>query len=617
MKPTFLEKLKSGITRKNSSGSSLVEDKGKALDQMLVHRAKGSKSPSARQLLYINKVLTRTDGIILGIAGIVAIGALSFIGQDTYKNHVTLVPGNGGNYTETLIGNPRFVNPLLAPLSDVDADITKLIFSGLFRRDESMKLIPDLAESYEVSADAKTYTFHLRKGVLWHDDKPFTADDVVFTMNAAKDRTVASPLAATFVGIKAERIDDQTVKLSLDAPFAPLLDSLTMGILPAHVWSDIPPSAFPFAEANLKKPVGTGPYRIEKYTYDKKGLILEYHLTRNAKYYSAAPHLDKVIFKFAPDFDAAIEALNGKQSMGLGFVPKELQEKIYEPNISLENFDLPRYRAAFFNTQSTTGVVGSLAVRQAFARATNKQTIVREALSGDGVIVNGPILPGFLGYNSTLASVYEDLDASIKLLEDDGWKIPEGKTIREKTVKVKVGKKTEEKQIPLAFTITTLERQDFMKTAELLKEQWSRLGADITIRELSSDAIVKDVVKPRAFDVLVFDIVTNSDPDPYAFWHSSQASDAGLNLSGYTNKDADTLLEKARATLEPEARAKIYRDFQDLLMKDTPAIFLLSPKYTYAISKDIKGISPDRIILPSDRFANIVNWYITTKRAWK
>lgn len=605
------EKLRSA----SAENPSAFTEAKKRYDHMLVKKARGRNFPSLAQIRHIDRVLTKTDKLAIRIAGACACVALLALGVLIYREHITLVPAVGGEYTEALVGAPRQLNPLLAPISDSSMDISHLIYSGLFGRDTNQKLVLDLASSYTISEDKRVYTVKLRNDIEWHDGKPFTADDVVFTYTTVLDRDVQSPLAANFTGVKTEKIDKETVRFTLDKPYAPFLDSLTLGIIPAHVWQSIPPIAFSHAEANLKRPIGTGPYRVDRYVMDKtRGTMIEYILVRN-KQHEPSAKIERIHFKFYPDFESAIDALNTKQVEGVSFVPTELTGKVTDKRSTTFSLDLPQYRATFFNLAGPSPVA-NISVRKALAQATNKQALIKEAMNGNGVIIQNPILPGFLGYNPAAAMYYEDIDAANKALEDAGWKLNED-GIRVKKSNVKEGKKTIEVTNELAFSITTVDRAEFVKTAELLKAQWERLGAKITLNVVGSGTFQRDVLKPRNFDVLVYDEILGADPDPYAFWHSSQAGELGLNLSRYENRDVDKLLEEARGTTNIEERAKKYRDFQDLLMQDLPAIFLMSPKYHYAISNKVQGIDTKRLILPSDRFANIENWYIKTQRAWK
>ena len=152
--------------------------------------------------------------------------------------HTIRVPADGGSYTEIILGSPRFINPVLAPANDADRDLVKLIYSGLMRYDNGI-LVPDLAESYTVSTDSKVFTFKLRESITWHDENPFSADDVLFTIRLLQSADYQSPLRFSWQGVRAEKLDDRTVVLTLQAPYTPFLAQTVTGILPRHLWQDI------------------------------------------------------------------------------------------------------------------------------------------------------------------------------------------------------------------------------------------------------------------------------------------------------------------------------------------------------------------------------------------
>jgi len=171
--------------------------------------------------------------------------------------------------------------------------------------------------------------------------------------------------------------------------------------------------------------------------------------------------------------------------------------------------------------------------------------------------------------------------------------------------------------LALKFSLVTVNQPQMIKVAELLKEQWRVLGAEVEIERYSLFQLEQDFIKPRNYESLLFGEVLGAIPDPFPFWHSSQKKDPGLNLALYENSEADKLLEENRKASDPKIRAEKLALFQDVLIEDVPAIFLYSPNYIYAVSKKIKGIETKKITDPSKRFVGIENWYIKTKRVWK
>ncbi len=243
-------------------------------------------------------------------------------------------------------------------------------------------------------------------------------------------------------------------------------------------------------------------------------------------------------------------------------------------------------------------------VRNALAWATNRQEIIEKVLAGSGQPVYLPILKGMLGYSEELDKREFDLEKANKILDDAGW--PRGENgIREKNGAV------------LHFSLITTDWPELAQTAEILKDQWTKIGADVSVSSFSISDIQQNYLRPREYDALLFGQVLGADPDPYSFWHSSQKRDPGLNLSLFGDSNTDKLIEDGRVEFDLEKRAQIYFDFQKKLLAETPAIFLYSPAYIYPVNKKVQGIDIENLTSPARIFSDISHWYIKTKRVWK
>jgi len=245
--------------------------------------------------------------------------------------------------------------------------------------------------------------------------------------------------------------------------------------------------------------------------------------------------------------------------------------------------------------------------------AIDKDLVLSETLGFNGVPVHGPILPGFVGFHSEIKRYSQDLTAAGKLLDGEGWKLGD-KNVRSKLMSGADGEKVD---TPLSITLTTVDSQENISVAETIKRMWEAIGVQVVLELVPVSRIQQDKLRPRDYSALLYGEILGQDPDPYPFWHSSQIENSGLNLSRYSNRLADELLEKARTTIDEEKRSSFYQDFQDLLIEDLPAIFLYSPNYTYAVDRRVKGIEPTVIFTPADRFTNIADWYVKTKKVWE
>lgn len=605
-------------------------DSHAALDTKLVTSLSPRKIPTLKQLKYLPKLISKKEYRILQILlAIVAVNVL-FLGWRFYERATVLVAREGGRYVEGLVGSPRAVNPLLLQENDSDRDITRLVYSGLSAYGHDRKIVPDVAERYELSGDQKTYTFYLRQNATWHDGKPLTADDVVFTITRIQNPEIKSPLYSSFKDVRVERVDDHAVRFILSKPFAPFLDLTTVGILPKHAWETIQPEAFALAALNIK-PVGSGPWKFKTFQKDKDGTIRSYTLERNKAFYGNSPLLDRIMFKFYPDSDSALQALKNHNVDGISFLPRELRVSLSKnTDFHYYTFHLPQYTALFFNEFNNPDLK-SKAVRQALAYALDKDALVRDVLAGEGRVIHAPILEGFLGYAPEVKKYPFDLSRMADLLTTAGWeKDGGGRWVKNETIAPpKPSKKKKKNAAPvppptpkpphqLHVTIVTVNQPEQEKLAMAVKDQWMRAGVESEVQLVDPTRLKTDVINGRNYEIFAYGEIIGSDPDLYPFWHSSQAHAPGLNLSLYSNSQADTYLAQAREITDEKSRAEKYIAFQNILADDVPAIFLYNPSYNYVVSAKVKGITDQKqIAYPSDRFLDINSWYIKAKRVWR
>lgn len=586
-----------------------------SLDRKLVLGISGRRIPSPKQMKHIGRYLSPKEKFTLIALTVIIIASGAIIGVRYAKDHLVEVPAVGGEYIEGSVGGPRFVNPLLASSNDVDLDIVKLVFSGLMKTASDGEIVTNLAESVEVSDDGKTYTFYLRQDVEWHDGTVFAAADVLASMGYIKNAAWKSPFLSRFKNVSVEAPDQATVVFTLPEPFAPFLSMLTIGILPEHLWQDIKPENAALAELNVK-PVGTGPYIFKSFTKDKKGAIRSYTLVRNENYYGETPYIQTLTFRYFTDFSSSTDALVSRRVDGLSYLPLEFREAVEGlQDTRMYTLRLPQYTALFLNEISNP-FLGSKKVRQALALAVDRNRILKETLGDSGAPVHGPILPGFIGFHPDIKKYQFDPEAAAALLDDDGWEVNEGSGIREKDLP-DPDDEGEKIPTPLTVTITTVDTTENIAGAQIIKKGWESIGVDTGLEIIPSSKIQSEKIRPREYDALLYGEIIGPDPDPFPFWHSSQADENGLNLTGFANRRVDELLETARATNDDERRAEMYIEFQDILAEDVAAIFLYSPTYTYVVSRKVQGIDVLTIFAPADRFTNVENWYMETEKVWR
>jgi peptide/nickel transport system substrate-binding protein len=495
------------------------------------------------------------------------------------------------------------LNPVISSSNSTDDDLSQIIYSSLLKYDGQGGLVNDLTESYEISDDKTLYTFHLRKDVLWHDGQNLTAQDVLFTVNLITDPAYKSPLRYNWQGIETSLPDDYTITFKISSPYVGLLNNLTFGILPKHIWEPISADQFHLADINLE-PIGSGPYKYSSFQKDSGGNIISYKLVANPTYYQGKPFISKITFNFYPDEDSILAAYNKKEIMGISnLAPQKISQIKLLQSTFLHKFRIPRYFAIFFN-QTKSVPLASDEVREALSYATNRQEIISSALDGNGEPIYSPIRPGMIGYSDDLEKRDFDLERANKILDDGGWKLGEN-GVRAKNGTV------------LEISLFTTEWDELQKTAELIASQWGQVGAKINVNVLSISDIQQNYIRPREYDALLFGQVLGSDPDPYSFWDSSQKKDPGLNLSLFGDSKADSLIAAGRVEFDSEKRAAIYKEFQQILAKEIPAVFLYSPDYIYPVNKKVQGVGMESLVSPAKRFSDINLWYMKTKRIWK
>jgi len=552
--------------------------------------------------------LSRTGKVILySLIGVFLVSALSLAWQINARFLVE-VPRSGGTLTEGVVGLPRLINPLLA-VTDGDKDLSALVYSGLMRHAPDGSLIPDLAESYSISDDGKTYSFILKPQVSFHDNVRVTTDDIKFTVEKAQDASLKSPKRAHWEGVSVEKISDREIHFILPQAYAPFLENTTLGILPKHIWEDLTAEAFALSEFNAK-PIGSGPYKIKSIKRDGEGIPESYELVANKKFSLGAPRIDRIVMKFFTNEKDAIDAYLSNSVDAINSIAPESASELEKKDRTILHSPLPRTFALFFNSTDNP-VLADLAVRQALDKSVDKDIIVRTVLAGFGETLAGPVPQNLLGKSlpqESSASTSEKIPEATRILEKAEWLVGSD-GIREK--------KNQKETVRLAFSISTSDAPELKAVAEILKNRWRDIGAEVTVKIFEGSNLAQEVIRPRQYDALLFGQIINRDLDLYAFWHSSQRTDPGLNIALYTNPKADKMLEEIRTISDRHQRIVEFSAVEAELQDDVPAVFLYAPDFIYAAPHHVHGINLGMISSPSDRFQDIYTWYIDTDKIWK
>ena len=663
------------------------------------------KLPSISQWKQLFKILKGAERTFFLVFVGLAFLSAAYLAGDLYINNTKTAPGFGGTYVEGVVGQPRFINPIYGETNDVDRALIDLTYSGLMTYDKDGKIVNDLAKSYQISDDGKTYTFQLKDNIFWQDGLPITADDVIYTIKTIQNSDYKSPLRANWIGVDAEKVSNKSFTLSLDSPYNSFLENCTLKIIPAHIWKNVLPENFALSAYNLQ-PVGSGPYTLTSLSQSNTGFIKSLGLIANSKYYNKLPYISNIYFQFFNNKDDLIKAADQKTIDGFSITALDDNEALAEKQISqgwnanekfdVYSFSMPRYFAVFFNTAKNK-ILSDSQITQALNYSVDKSELAQkidDSFKEKTSVVNSPILPDYFNYSDPTVSYNFSLDAANKLLDKSGYKdsgngqrakanskkpafqfksylsakskgnevvelqgclsrldasfktLLQGETngtygkgteaavtaFQNKylpgtpaTGEVGTGTRKELNQLclvpqansfPLKFTLTTINQPQMVLAANLLKDYWQKVGVTVDVKavELSD---LKDIIKNRDYDALLYGEALGSQPDLYPFWHSTQISDPGLNLSEYQNKNVDKLLKDAREATDDQTKAQDYNKLQNTILTDAPALFLYNPDYLYWISEKVKGVDTTKIVDPAKRFSNIASWYINTRRIFK
>jgi peptide/nickel transport system substrate-binding protein len=497
-------------------------------------------------------------------------------------------PAKGDSLIVGTIGEPSNLIPLLASDSS-SHDVAGLVYNGLVKYDKNLQLVGDLAESWEVSPDGLTITFHLRKGITWHDGAPFTSRDVMYTYQVTISPKTPTAYAEDFKQVKsASAPDNFTFTATYDKPFAPALASWGMNILPAHLLDGKEITKSPLS----RSPVGTGPFRFREWIAGQRVV-----LDANQDYFEGAPYIGKYIYRIIPDNSTMYMELKagGIDMMGLSPVQYQRQTNSREFLDRFSKYRHPASSYVYLGYNLRHPLFTDKRVRQALTAAINKDELIHGALLGMGKAAHGPFKPGTWASNPDQKDIPYDPALSLKLLAEAGW--------REKNSDgflVKNGK-------PFQFTILTNQGNDVrLKTAQIIQQRLKKVGIDVRIRVVEWASLLSQFIDKGNFEALVMGWTISPDPDLYDVWHSSKTGPKELNFVGYKNAEVDRLIEQGRSTFDQEKRKQAYYRIQEIMVEDQPYSFLYVPEALPTVNSRFRGIEP----APAGISYNLTKWYV-------
>ncbi len=542
--------------------------------------------------------------IVVVVVALVSIAIVIF-GNKPILETISPAPSTGGVYSEALIGSPSRFNPLLDYYNQVDRDVDRLIYSSLVTFDSWGNPIPELAEAIGVSVDGDVYNVTLREGVTWHDGEPLTTEDVLFTIELMRLAEVPVPddIRELWNSVEVTIFDDRNMQIRLSEAYAPFTDYLAFGILPKHLLQGATGPAVVNSGFNLQ-PVGSGPYKFEELIIEN-GQITGVVLQAFDDYYKDRPFIDQIVFRY---YDTTAEALLAYQEgevLGISPVKAEdLQDVLNEPGLNIYTARLPQLCILLLNLGNDNLLFFQDAeIRKAMLSALNRPYMIDNVLDGQAIVAHGPIFPGSWAYYDTIERIdYNPLRAE-EAFRAAGYSFPaSGGSVREN------------EGLKFSFDLVHLDDEEHTALAEVIRDNLSDVGVEVNLVAVGEQDMLENYLEPREYEAILVDwsVARTPDPDPYPFWHQSQMT-GGQNYSMWNDRRASEYLENARVSVERSERVRLYRNFQVHFNRELPALPLFYPMYTYAVDATVSGISIGPVYDPSDRFANVLEWYLVAE----
>jgi peptide/nickel transport system substrate-binding protein len=505
-------------------------------------------------------IFMRKSLVLVSVIALMVVLTISLFAGET--------PKKGGTFIIAHWGDPISFNPD-AKVDDAGNGIYGCIFSKLVTLDADYNVIPDLAESWEVSNDGLTYTFHLRKNVKWHDGTPFTSADVVWTLNQIKSHKEA-PAYRNLVDVDTvEALDDYTVVVKMKKPYSPFLGFLAWygtWIMPKHLY-DITEDGSPVDWLNNphnQKPVGTGPFKFVEWV---KGDHVT--LEKNPDYFLGEPYVDRIIFKIIPDENTALQAfLNGEVDYDGNVSNAQIATLKRIPGVVVYQKPLPSRYYMGYNVARRESPFNKKEVRFAVAHALNRQEIFEKAIKY-GKVAEGFYTPAIpWAYNPDAKIPEYNLELAEKMLDEAGYP-------------------RNEDGYRFNAVLVYFQGQEWRDMSTIIKEQLDKVGIKVKLEEYEIAAYIEKVLKAGDFDLTVLNGFQGPDPDNLKL---RVGTGGDINVMGYSNKEVDELLEKGGELSDINERAKYYFKVQEILAQDLPMYPIAEVSYSYVHKDYVKNL---------------------------
>ena len=526
--------------------------------------------------------------------------ASGLIVQNRYLDRYYLfdTPVPGGEFVEGIQGSFSNANPIYA-VSAADTAVSRLLFSGLLKYDNNGAIAGDLAEKWTIDENRTVYTFIIRNNAFWHDGKEVTANDVVYTIRAIQNPDTLSPHNLSWQDVAVRAVDKKTVQLILPGPLTSFMYSLTQGIVPEHVLKDIPYAQLRSSEFNNRIPIGSGPFAWSGFaTLSNSDDALRQRITlkNHQAYHLGEPKLERYTIEVFGLESEVAKALESRQINGatLTNTPNDFSK-------SVKQHSIPTLNAVyvFYNTQKVP--FNDKIVRNAATQIIDVKNLLAQ-LDYVPIGVNSPFLRNSSAYDATRVQIPTDIAKAIELLDKAGWVKPPASFVRQKDSK------------PLEFTLLTENKPEYLKLVDVLQRQFADVGIKMNVAIKEGKEFQRSLLS-HDYEAVLYGIAIGNDPDIYVYWHSSQATPDRYNFSEYKSSTADSALEAGRSRADGELRKAKYRPLLDSWKADSPAVGLYQPRLLFALNDALYNFTEFPLAQTSDRYANVHEWMINTKKA--
>lgn len=489
-------------------------------------------------------------------------------------------PAAGGTLVEGIVGGPEALNPHLARTPGA-ADLAGLLFQGLTRLDDKGQPVPALAAKWQADSSGQSYQFELRPNLRWHDGQPLTAADVEYTLRLVQDPKYpgGADLAAPWQGVRFERQDDWRFRLILPKPAATFPATAALPLLPVHLLSGVAPADLPSHAFNAA-PVGNGPFKLV--AADAKGASLVPSPDNSDP--MAKPYLDGLQIRYYPDANALAEALRRGEVQAASGLPGSMARGLDTGRWRVFSTSLPTGAVLLFNTASEP--LKDAATRLALSKTLDRAALASQANGGSATVATGLFPPNHWALSPALGDGAPDPSAAQRL----------------------AGKN-------LSLSLVSDDDPGHAQLVKTIKAQWERAGVKVELAATSFAQLLSERLLPGRFDAALVSYTTPADADLSPFWHSS-AVDGGFNFGRWRNPQADQLLDRARAELDPARRKQMLAEFQTLFANEAPAVPLYWTGMSFVLTTEVRTTDPNGTTVPTswsspaERYAYLSQWYL-------